>query len=393
VSAERVRVLAVTPDYPPAFGGIQLLFHRVLAHASRLQTRVVTIPPPAAGGRGPDPEEDVVRAPRIADHRLEVLLMNGLAIREAYRFRPDLVFCAHIVATPAAAVIASRLGVPTVLYVHGKEVGASPGIARFGLRRSSAVIAVSRYTRSLALVAGAEEAKVHVIPPGVDWMPRTGKPRLERPTIITVARLEDRYKGHDVITRALPLIRARVPDVQWVVIGDGQLREEILDLAEANGVTDSLVMLGSVADSERNAWLDRAHVFAMPSRLPAGQAAGEGFGIVYLEAGVHGLPVVAGNVGGALDAVVDGVTGLLVDPTSSVAIADAIADLLLDRQLAERMGDAGAARAREFSFPAISARVEELLLSVASAPSATLRRQGLALCGWRPTDLDQSPSG
>lgn len=361
-----MRVLAVTPDYPPAFGGIQLLFHRVLAHASRLQTRVVTITPSRGSGPGPDSDGEVLRAPWVADHRLAVVLMNGLAIREAYRFRPDLVFCAHIVAAPGAAVISRQLGTPMVLYVHGKEVGASPGLARFGLRRSSAVIAVSRYTRSLALGAGAKEAKIHVIPPGVDWMPRTGAPRLERPTIITVARLEDRYKGHDVIVRALPLIRARVPDVQWVVIGDGQLRGEILDLAQANGITDSVVILGSLPDTKRNAWLDGAHVFAMPSRLPAGQAAGEGFGIVYLEAGVHGLPVVAGNVGGALDAVVDGVTGLLVDPTSSVAIADAIADLLLDRQLAERMGEAGGTRAREFSFPAISARVEALLLSAAS---------------------------
>ena len=87
-----------------------------------------------------------------------------------------------------------------------------------------------------------------------------------------------------------------------------------------------------------------------------------------------GLPVVAGNVGGALDAVEDGVTGVLVDPTSSVAIADAIADLLLNRSRAEQMGEAGAAHAREFSWPAISSRVEELLLSVAAARGPAERR-------------------
>ncbi len=62
--------------------------------------------------------------------------------------------------------------------------------------------------------------------------------RRETPTILTVARLEDRYKGHDVMVRALPLIRARVPGVEWVVIGDGQLRREIAELAEAHGVAD-----------------------------------------------------------------------------------------------------------------------------------------------------------
>lgn len=359
-----LRVLAITPDYPPAIGGIQLLFHRVLKHARHLRTRVVTITPPKNNGPGPS-SEDVVRSPRMLGHRADVVVMNGLAIREAYRFRPDVVFSSHIVCAPAATAISRLLNVPTVLYVHGKEVGASPGLARFAVRNSSAVIAVSRYTRALALAASAEESKVHVIPPGVDWTEPSGVQRRDTATVLTVARLEDRYKGHDTMIRALPLIRARVPHVEWVVIGDGQLRGEIVDLAEANGVAGSVVMLGSVGDAERNAWLDRAHVFAMPSRLPSGQAAGEGFGIVYLEAGVHGLPVVAGNVGGAVDAVVDRETGFLIDPTRNVAIADAITELLLDRELAIRMGQNGQRRAREFNWSWISARVEELLLSVA----------------------------
>ncbi len=82
---------------------------------------------------------------------------------------------------------------------------------------------------------------------------------------------------------------------------------------------DAIRFLGSVSDEERNLWLRRAHLLAMPSRLPAGGFAGEGFGIAYLEAGAYGKPVVAGNVGGALDSVSDGESGLLVDPTDPVA--------------------------------------------------------------------------
>jgi glycosyltransferase involved in cell wall biosynthesis len=103
----------------------------------------------------------------------------------------------------------------------------------------------------------------------------------------------------------------------------------------------------------------------MPSRLPP-DGGGEGFGIVYLEAGLHALPVVAGNVAGALDAVVDGETGLLVDPTDHVAVADAISSLILDPELAERLGRAGERRAREHSWPVIARRVEDLLLEVAA---------------------------
>jgi phosphatidylinositol alpha-1,6-mannosyltransferase len=97
---------------------------------------------------------------------------------------------------------------------------------------------------------------------------------------------------------------------------------------------------------------------------------GEGFGIAYLEAGAHELPVVAGNVAGAGDAVVDGVTGLLVDPTDHVAVADAITELLTNRPRAEAMGRAGKARARQFTWAQTAKRVESVLQEVASARAA-----------------------
>ncbi len=120
-----------------------------------------------------------------------------------------------------------------------------------------------------------------------------------------------------------------------------------------------------MSDAERDAALARAHVFAMPSRLPPG-GGGEGFGIVYLEAAAHGLPVVAGDVGGARDAIVHGETGLLVDPESPAALADALSDLLLDPPRARALGEAGAQRARGFAWPLIAREVEELAFEVSS---------------------------
>jgi phosphatidylinositol alpha-1,6-mannosyltransferase len=101
----------------------------------------------------------------------------------------------------------------------------------------------------------------------------------------------------------------------------------------------------------------------MPSRLPAGGLAGEGFGIVYLEAGAYGKPVVAGNVGGARDAVLDGETGLLVDPQDPLAVSEAIVRLLRDEPLARALGAAGRARAQAHAWPTVARRVEELLLA------------------------------
>src|SRR5262249_46456373 len=159
--------------------------------------------------------------------------------------------------------------------------------------------------------------------------------------ILTVARMQERYKGHDVLARALPLIVARVPEATWVVVGDGPLQRPLEHLVQGLGISDHLRFARSGPVEDVTGWFEQASVFAMPSRLGPGGAGGEGFGIVYLEANAHGLPVVAGNVAGALDAVVDGVTGLLVDPTDHVAVAEAVTSLLLDRERAEALGRAG----------------------------------------------------
>src|SRR6202035_2040071 len=111
-------------------------------------------------------------------------------------------------------------------------------------------------------------------------------------------------------------------------------------------------------------WLRRADVFAMPSRL-----GGEGFGIAYLEASAYGKPVVAGNVAGQLEAVADGVSGLLVDPTDPAAVGEAVTSLLLDREFARRLGRQGAERARGFAWPVIAGQVEAALLELVGTVS------------------------
>jgi phosphatidylinositol alpha-1,6-mannosyltransferase len=221
---------------------------------------------------------------------------------------------------------------------------------------------------ALAQARGADPARLYLVHPGVDLPPPARVPRSTRPTVLTIARMRDRYKGHDVMLRALPAIIARLPDALWVVVGDGPLRGWYEREAARLGLGAHVRFVKSVSDEERDAWLGQAHVLAMPSRLPA-RGGGEGFGIAYLEAGAHGLPVVAGNTAGAVDAVVDGETGLLVDPTNPAAVAGAVCRLLLDADFAKRLGEAGAARARQFAWPRAARQVEELLLLAAPSPA------------------------
>ncbi len=215
------------------------------------------------------------------------------------------------------------IGAPFVQYLHGNELASRPRLTRFAVTAAAANIAVSSYTRGLALAAGADG----------DCAPH---PSWRRPLLAgesearATANPADGRSAHRSIQGARhrhqspARIKSQVPDVIWVVVGDGPLRTELVELAAAQGVSENIVFAGSLPDDERDAWFDRAHVFVMPSRLPPEGAGGEGFGIVYLEAGARLMPVVAGNVAGAVDAVVEGETGLLVDPTDPVAVADAV---------------------------------------------------------------------
>ena len=364
---DRPRVLVVTPDFPPELGGIQTLVHRIVRHADRLRTRVIALPAPGAE-RFDSVEPLDVRRSRIAarNRHVSILALNGLASREALSFRPHVVLSAHIVASPAALIARRLTGSSTIQYLHADELQGRPRLTRFAVGQADAIVAVSRYTQALAGDFGASAEKVHLILNGVDPVSQVANGgRVHEPTLLTVARLENRYKGLDVTMRALPLVRARVPGARWTVVGDGSLRAELEAQARSIGVEEHVRFVGSVSDEERDSWFRRAHVFVMPSRLPGSGVGGEGFGIVYLEAGAHGLPVVAGNVAGAVDAVIDGVTGVLVDPQDHIAVADALSDLLLDSEKAEALGRAGAERARTLAWPVVVRRIEDLVLEVA----------------------------
>ena len=191
--------------------------------------------------------------------------------------------------------------------------------------------AATREKLPFAIGLGAHADNVFVVHPGVDdpgENPPSADGRVDG-SIVMVSRLEEQYKGHDVLLRALPLVQARVPNVHLHVVGDGSLRSSLESYASALGVADVVIVHGRVSDRERDAIMSRSVVFAMPSGTDA-LGSGEGFGIVYIEAGAQGLPVVAGVVAGALDAVVDGETGLLVDPANEVAVAEALTSLLID---------------------------------------------------------------
>jgi phosphatidyl-myo-inositol dimannoside synthase len=359
-------VLVLTPDFPPPAGGIQAVVVGLVSNWRRVTPRVV-----APVGREADHTAgrhaiDLRRSaslPGRLGRRASLLWFNTAALAAAVRYRPEVILSVHIVASPGAWAASRALGIPYVQYGHSDELVAHPRLARFAFSHAAAGVVVSAHSESLITARGVSATRLHVIPPGIDLPPdvhlQDRQERDRRPTIVTVGRMEAGYKGHDVMIRALRHVRSRVPDVLWVVIGEGRLRTSYERMVKEARLDENVRFCGAVPDEYRDRWLRRATVFAMPSRVDGGS---EGFGIVYLEAAARGLPVVAGACGGALDAVEDGKTGLLVDPSDERAVAAALIELLEDREKAARLGSEGARRAREFAWPRVAERVEELLI-------------------------------
>lgn len=363
-----LKVLLLSPDYPPTHGGIQRLLSSITRGMPNAETRVLTLANAEAADFDAAWPQKITRV-RAWGNR--PVLRNGMfnlsALLNAPAWKPDIILNGHVVAGPAAVMLAKRYGIPNVLYTYGKEVTGRPGMTSWTLRHSDAGVTISEFTRGLMVEAcgGSLPAPVSIVFPGVEVPADTGNMSAPRPTIVTTARLRDWYKGHDKMIDAMPAVLQAVPDAQWIVIGDGRLRPQLETRAQELGLGDSVRFLGSVDDAERDHWLSIAHVFAMPARLPKDEVGGEGFAVVFLEAAALGLPSVAPNVAGPREAVVDGETGLWVDPEDSSDIARALIRLLSDPAYGAKLGAQGRERVeRSFRWETVGADLEAMLRAV-----------------------------
>jgi len=276
-----------------------------------------------------------------------------------------------------AAGLRRRAGVErAVALTHGHEIGwaALPG-ARQLLRRiargNDVVTYLTEYQRVRLDRALHGLTSLERLTPGVDveaYHPEVDGSQVraryglgDRPVIVCVSRLVPR-KGQDVLIRALPTIRRRVPGAALLIVSGGPYREKLQALARAEGVESDVVFTGSVRWEELPAHYAAGDVFAMPCRTRGAGLDVEGLGIVYLEASATGLPVLAGDSGGAPDAVREGETGYVVGGSDVPAVAGRLAELLADPARARAMGAAGRAWVeKEWRWATKAARLTELL--------------------------------
>jgi phosphatidylinositol alpha-1,6-mannosyltransferase len=354
-----LRTLLLTNDFPPRPGGIQNYLNSL---ATRLPAdELVVYAPSWEAGSGSHGEFDAAAPFEVVRHPSSLMLPTPDVLRRAKQIMRSR-DCEAVwfgAAAPLALLAHSLRDVGArrvIASTHGHEVGWSmlPG-ARQALRRigetADVLTYVSKYTRTRFAAAFGPMAGLEMLPSGVDtelFRPDQGAREEirarhglgDRPTVVCVSRLVPR-KGQDLLIKTLPELRKQVPDVMLLLVGGGPYRKHLTELVGELGVGGNVVITGSVPWQELPAHYNAGDVFAMPARTRGKGLDVEALGIVYLEASATGLPVVAGSSGGAPEAVLDEVTGHVVDGRDAGQLRETLAALLADPVRARRMGQAG----------------------------------------------------
>jgi phosphatidylinositol alpha-1,6-mannosyltransferase len=339
------------------YGGIQRYVAR-LATGLAARGHAVTLIEPKGASPTDWPAVRIVRFPS-AGRLLSLLLSWAAYVRVANDPRDITIASIWFPSGLVAAVTSLCRRRRLAILAHGSEISPSRGglrrmLMRWTFERADVVIANSSYTHQLLRASGVS-VNTKVVPCGVDSRDVRRRPSME-PRVLIVGRLIQR-KGFDRMIEAMPEILRAVPDARLRIVGDGPLRPALEAMATGLSVLSHVDFLGALSDSDLDSEYEEAWCFAMPCRRIGDDV--EGFGIVYLEAAIAGLPSIGGSDSGAADAIDDGVTGSLVDGRQVPQIAAAVISYLRDVKLSSEVGERARSRAlSEFTWSKVAAMIE-----------------------------------
>jgi phosphatidyl-myo-inositol dimannoside synthase len=352
------QVLLLTTDFPPMSGGIANFLHHI-CHLLGAAAHAVVPDTPGAAAFDREQPYAVTRL-SVDGHSLwsRNLILPLKWAATVQRNRPgggQVVVAGGFVSSAillTLVYLSLRLPVQTLLVVHGGDV--RPLVEqwwrwpwRWLLRRVDRFVTNSHFTRRLLIEQlGIDSARIQVFHPGVEAAHfRQGQPVAiagwpeDRQVILSVGRLVP-HKGHDKVLRAVAQLVEAGVHVGYIIVGRGPEESRLRQLAASLQLDDRVHFAGFVDDRRLPDYYHTCDIFVLVSREEAAGGV-EGFGIVYLEAGAAGKPVVAGRGGGVEDAVVDGQSGILVDPCRVDDIADALRLLSVDKEKRLTMGQYG----------------------------------------------------
>lgn len=280
--------------------------------------------------------------------------------------RYEIVYCCHINFLPAAYLINTILGSRIVLFIHGIEAWKKKGyLQKFLLRKVTHVISVSQFTRDKFIGwSGFESQKISILPNSINMdicSLSERNPELEKRyglsgkfVVMTLCRHSagERYKGVDEILELLPDISDVIPNVVYLIAGDGDDLDRLKEKVAEMGVSDRVVFAGYIPENMKLQFYGLADVFSM-----AGY--GEGFGIVFLEAMACGIPVIASCRDGSKEAVLGGELGAVADPMHPQTIKEEIIKIYRNpvKKVPDNLG--------HFSFENFKIRLNDILGRIA----------------------------
>ena len=394
------RVLFLADSFLPHAGGSREYYfniYRLLAEAESGNTRVTILTKKIPGWQEFDRRASTYNF-RIERWRKPLKswkikeLPKGVypflqALWHALWERPSIVHAGDIYPQGLIAmVLKAILGIPYVIYCHGEELVQTdryryvPRVRNQIYLHADALIANGEFSRGQLLRVGVPAERIHKITPGVD-AERFSRPQSigkieafdglqNKVILLTVGRLIPR-KGHQLVLQAISQLASEIPNLHYVIAGTGPEEAHLRRLVDELALTNRVTFAGYVPEGDLPSFYAACDLMVMPNRQEADDDI-EGFGMVFLEANAAGKPVVGGKSGGAAEAVLDGVTGLLIKPNDEADLVRVLRTLLIDPQLREAMGRAGARRARdEFAWKdraAALANVNRMILHGRSLP-------------------------
>lgn len=374
-SATGLRVLVVSPDYPPPFVGGSLGWIYQLVDNSRHCCEVLAAVRPA-GDAGEDlGRQHVRRLPWLTDSRNPSLfrLTVGYAFmaywvvtRRLGRHYDLILANPGVVGNVLLFWLGRLLGVPVVgtayseeitLVLHGRTVKArlKRGLLKLSYRQAAGYIAVCDAARDLLVRLGVSKGVIDVIPPGINQakVPAavSSVRRQRRHRVLSVGRLIERKGFRDLID-AVDRLREELPALHLTIVGDGPERDRLRARIAKLNLGEHVTLAGSVGDEALAKLYVESAVFVLANRMLANGDV-EGCPVVFAEAAAYGLPVIGGKVGGASSLIDDQKTGLLVAADDIDELAAAMRRLLSSPELGDQMGAAGRTKILRDHAPAV----------------------------------------
>ena len=379
-----MRILIASPDFPLWDGGIATVAFEVAKGLYNLGYRVDVLAPRQTKD---DSDFDsslpftVHRIRNIKDHYLKtyyhIVKMDQLVKKYKYNM---VMAQSWYPSGIAAGYIARKYMIDMSVTVHGNEILNPRYSGAFWQKkmknvfdRAKLIFCVSKFTAQKLMDRIGHlceiEKKTKVIYNGVDFdyfTPSEPDEQLvdqyklhDAKIILTLARLVER-KGQNMVIKALPIIKKSIPQVKYIICGKGNYENKLKELTEKLSLTNDVIFAGFVPNELRGKYYNLCDLYIMPSRIISEKGDIEGFGITYLEANACEKPVIGSNIGGTLEAIVDGESGFLVDPLDKNEIAEKCIELLSNPSLAKKIGVNGRNRImNEFNWDNICRQIEK----------------------------------